>query len=214
MRKLAIFDVCGTLYTVNTTFDFIRFYHRKKKNYFRWILVSLFQSKFGKLFNKFFGFSLRKHIILSLRNETKLDVGAISKIYVRDELPRKECKLAFDFMKYCKLDSSIDEVFLMSASIDPVISSVAQELNVSYGCSELEIKDGRYTGNLAKDLKGDKINLIKDSDVVFFASDNHDDFDLGLISRRYVIFTKKKNYNYWMKRIEGIKHEGITIEVI
>lgn len=214
MRKISVFDVCGTLYTVNTTFDFIQFYHKSRSNYFRWFLVKLLQSKIGKLFNKIFGFSIRRYIIFSLRGELAFDVGYIAQIYVSSELSKRQCSLAFDYLNYCKSDSNVEDVFLISASIEPVIQKVAQELNVSYLCSKLELKDGKYTGKLTTDLKGNKTKFIKDAEVVFFASDNHDDFDLGLIASRYVIFTKRKNYSYWKEKIEGVEHEGINIEFV
>ena len=213
MRKLYIFDVCGTLYNVNTTFHFIREYHRNKHNFFKYVYVLFLSSIFGKLLNKFFRISVRTLIIRSLKNESVLEVDRYSHIFVCSYLQNKKNGYVFALFDTCVKNDAFNTL-LASASIQPVVHAIASFYGVNYLATSLEIESGLYTGIVKHDLKGRKHEMIDDLDIDLMVSDNRDDFDLGIRAKRYIIITKQKNVCFWRTKIQNVNMGRIHIEII
>ncbi|MDR9826045.1 haloacid dehalogenase-like hydrolase, partial [Vibrio sp. FNV 38] len=174
------FDVCGTLFSVNTTFDFICYYHRYNRNYTYFLLCKLLQSFIGKVAHKLFGFSMRKVFFSTIRFEKKHDLENVADLYCRTQLQGSKIDIVFDsFLD--KLESNEYNVVLVSASIDPVINSLAEIYNVKCFSSMLEYDfNEEFTGKLKFDLKGNKDQILLNSkgfDSAFY-SDNNDDVKL------------------------------------
>ena len=68
---MRVFDVCGTLYNSNTTFDFILEYHRYRNNKVRSLYLMILLSFPCKVLNKLKLFSIRKRMIATLKGEEK-----------------------------------------------------------------------------------------------------------------------------------------------
>ena len=49
-KGIVVFDLCGTLYRSNTTYDFIEYFHKKKRHFIKWFLVFILMSLVGKIF--------------------------------------------------------------------------------------------------------------------------------------------------------------------
>lgn len=203
MRKTVIFDVCGTLFYSNTTFDFIKYYHQHQNNLFRTIYVKCLTGIIGKILHRYFKISIRKLIISTLKKEDVKKVDSIADDFVHGYLQSKIIFPVFD--KFIVLKERYD-VILVSASIDPVIRKIAQLYNVKFICSSLERYDDYYTGIIAEDLKANKHNHIKS--VFAFYSDNLDDLPCSFMVEQYYFIRHKMSDRY--KKIKYSK----SMEVI
>lgn len=206
-----VFDVCGTLYFSNTTFDFICYYHKKNRYYFRYLYTSLLTSNFGKLMSRMSLISIRKLIIKTISGEDKEKLDFYSTTFVDEVLEYNKNLIAFKIFHEYK-ETSPEEIVLLSASIDLVIEKIARAYGVTYDSSRLAYKNNICLGYLEKDMKGNKHNnYTVDSNLTLVVTDNHDDIELCKISQKCVIFSKPKHRNYWEK---NLKHPDLEINIV
>lgn len=103
------------------------------------------------------------------------------------------------------LESTSGELVLASASLEPVVSALAQHLEGRYVSSRLEVHDGVCTGRYAQDITGLKIgelqNLIGNLDLVSCTviSDNLSDRNLlEGAGRAYVVLHRPHHRSRWV----------------
>lgn len=191
MNKIVMFDVCGTLFYSNTTFDFIKYYHKKQSNFFRFIYVSLLTGLLGKILHRYFKVSIRQLIISTLNKEIVANVEAVAESFVASYLKYKVIPSVFN--KFVSLKENSD-VYLISASIDPVVKKIADFYNVKYICSTLARNGDNYIGKIEKDLKGNKCGYM--SKEVIFYSDNLDDLSCSFLVDKYYFIRHKMSDRY------------------
>lgn len=204
---MIISDVCNTLFYANTTFDFILFILKKEDKPSQARTLKQFSRKWSLWFivdnisNRLFGFDFAKSFALSkLKGYTREELIKYAVIYFEEELNQKKIKPVFERIK----DIGDAELFLASASIDPVVEVIAKKLNaIGYISSKLQYDDrGLCTGKIEYEMKGKKSFHLKDkintwSNVTVF-SDNHSDRDLmNAASQKIAIsYTAKSDY-FW-----------------
>ncbi|EBT7321616.1 hypothetical protein CPU91_21805, partial [Salmonella enterica] len=129
--KIAIVDVCDTLYSSNTTFDFLdniasteieKKLLSLRKN--KWLM--LLNSIFFKLFNMDFYRRLCVYIILSGKEVN--DIKLKSEFFVDNVLCGKKIFQSHEIIESLKKEYQIS---LCSASIEPVVEVIARRLNCS-----------------------------------------------------------------------------------
>ena len=190
---MRVFDVCGTLYNSNTTFDFIIEYHRYRNNKVRSFYLMILLSFPCKVLNKLKLFSIRKRMIATLKGEEKKHLATYSEKFVTHVLSSKEKKVPMEL-----LSSDKDSSLLISASIDPVISAIAEHLNVRAYSSLLEFDaHNKCTGRLSYDLKGVKSEKIDTSNIDLVATDNMTDIDIIKHSKIAYIIVNNNNKQKW-----------------
>ncbi|PSU96066.1 hypothetical protein C0W80_18325 [Photobacterium leiognathi subsp. mandapamensis] len=196
--NVVIYDVCGTLYNSNTTFDFCKWRCKGKL----WSLtLSMCNLKLFKIVNKIaenlFNIHLSRRLhLLSLKGVNKKILYEEASSFVDYFLKDKSITPIYNMI--LKDISDGNKVLLISASIDPVISAIAKSLNVEYISSSLEYIDDICSGNIDKDLLGskDKLNIININKVV---TDNTSDYELCKKSKYSVIVMNEKNKRFWSK---------------
>ncbi|MDK9362297.1 HAD family hydrolase [Lelliottia wanjuensis] len=192
---MRVFDVCGTLYASNTTFDFIIEYHKFHRNRLRFVWTQILLSLPFKILNRMKLVSIRRNMIHSLKGESKHELFTFSQFFVDRYLGNKRKQETMQLLLNDPLNS-----ILMSASIDPVVIAISHQLNVKAYSSVLEYNDeGICTGKLDVDLKGIKSNQIAQSNLELVATDNMSDIDLIKNSTLSYIITNKSNKNVWLK---------------
>ncbi|CAM4161364.1 MULTISPECIES: haloacid dehalogenase-like hydrolase [Lelliottia] len=192
---MRVFDVCGTLYASNTTFDFIIEYHKYHRNRLKFFWTQILLSLPFKILNRMKFLSIRRNMIYSLKGESKHELFDFSQIFVDRYLGNKRKQETMQLL----LNDPLNSV-LMSASIDPVIIAISNHLNVKAYSSVLEYNDeGMCTGKLDVDLKGIKSNQIAESNLELVATDNMSDIDLIKNSTLSYIITNKNNKNGWLR---------------
>lgn len=191
---MRVFDVCGTLYASNTTFDFIIEYHKYHRNRLKFFWTQILLSLPFKILNRMKFLSIRRNMIYSLKGESKHELFDFSQIFVDRYLGNKRKQETMQLL----LNDPLNSV-LMSASIDPVIIAISNHLNVKAYSSVLEYNDeGMCTGKLDVDLKGIKSNQIAESNLELVATDNMSDIDLIKNSTLSYIIINKNNKNGWL----------------
>lgn len=205
-----IYDVCGTLYESNTTFDFCKW---RCKNIYWLIMMRLSSCILGKLVNKFFceflGFELSRYIHLKSLSNTPKDILYRDAAIFVNEFLKDRC-----IISVCDLlnndISNNNNVILVSASIDPIIYAISKKFgNVPYVSSTLDYNsDDCCTGKLFTDLLGVKedLNFI---DIKKVVTDNISDFSLCRYAEKSVIIINDKNKKFWVEnKLKGmIFHE-------
>lgn len=216
--KIAVFDICGTLYNSNTTFDFLLFYF-KRNNRIKFFLFKLCLSKFIKVFWKILSLCgkqkiIRNFLIGFIKNEpvSKLDTEAT--LFVESYL---------ELRKIAKVESLLNEkksksykIIFASASIEPVVKAIAKKYKVDKAFyTELEKSHNLFTGKIKYDIEGRKHMSIetfkKDNKVeeIIFFTDNKEDIQLILNSNHSNVVSKSKNLSYWQTKVGSRKHIDI-----
>ena len=199
-------DICGTLYKVNTSYSFLAYYFRRnnriKGAYFQ-LLLSLPAKVVWKLGGAVMDMEwLRKHLLGLLKGEREEVVALEAKAFVREVLPKFKNQAAWE-----KIDQDIP-LILVSATISPLAKAIAVEMGAeAYFATEMEVKDGIYTGRIASDVRGEKLALLSDSSYASYLSqscfmtDNVEDLPLVKSVKEAIIITKsQRNQQFWAEQ--------------
>lgn len=193
----AVFDICGTLYDSNTTFDFCIWRSRRWTRF----LLHLLRSKLIAVLNRvsllYFNkeaIPVRHLFIKTLKDTPKSILSQQAKEFVNTFLiERKQEAIIALLQKFQK-----DDIILVSATLDCIAFHIAQYFGISHFFSSTLCYDKRQIcqGILEIDLLGNKHSLFEQID--FIATDNLDDFLLCQKAQESVIVTKKKNKRFWL----------------
>lgn len=199
MSKIIIFDVCWTLYSSNTTFDYIRYVLRQK-------------SKLRYLCSKILDLNLVKLPLVLLGRIISKDIYRAIYIYLLKGFDKDTLyKLSYDFydifLEKHRIDHSHlllerfqkEDIILCSASLNVIIDVVKERLNLS-ACfsSELAFKGNKCLGFLKQDLFLTKKNLFPDKPY-WVITDNKTDLDLVKHAENYSVISNRKNLGFWNK---------------
>lgn len=208
MKKIVI-DVCWTLYRSNTTFDFIRFVKRNASTIERFILVIL-------------DTTIVKFILILIGRLTKRDVYRFLYIYqlkgysydvlnryadsfYNECLQYREIAYAHDFLNEKSAEKDV-AIFLCSASLDILVSTIAKRLDVQHWyASELKFNNEVCTGKLGCDLLSTKDKLFTER-LFWVMTDNKSDLELLHKAENYTILSSRKNLPFWEKQQLDVAH--------
>lgn len=212
--RIVLFDICGTLYKSNTTYDFLKFYFRRKNGLKGFLLAVLLSRSFNAIWLIIHlllpSWDIRAFLISFIKGEPVSEVEPAARQFVNEFLRQRERSVMARLKEYKEGD--VDTIVLCSSSIEPVVRAIASDLNVEvYGCSRLEVESGAYTGRLAFDLQGKKhewvdrsFNLANFSEVICF-SDNLEDLPLMVRADKRFVVAKEKRKEYWKKHIKDVE---------
>lgn len=199
MKRLIIYDICGTLYNVNTTFSFLK--NKKLYSYnYDFILFKAINKISYKLFNYDF---LR---ILKLRKLKGLKRNKLEKLandYVKNYLSKNRIKYTHNKLEEHKRNKN-DDIIIISASLDFIVEEIAKQLNINkYFSTQLEYKDKICQGKIKRDLLGKKVRILKEFineyDYIIVYTDSKSDFNLVKNVDESYIISKEKDINFWQK---------------
>jgi len=204
---LHVFDVCGTLYTSNTTYDFYKFYF-KRNNRKKYILFKLCFSLPAKIVWKIMSIlhlsrHIRSFLIGFIKNESVDLVFLEAENFVKINLSKNKIPKSFSLLnKAISEDSS--NVYLVSASIFPIINAISKEnKNIPFFATELQIKDNHYTGKIIEDLERIKLKTLKSEGLInpntelYVYTDSLNDSDLVNVSHKAYIVCGLNEQNKW-----------------
>lgn len=219
-KETHIFDICGTLYKSNTTYDFLKFY-LKNHNTLKYLLfISLFSLPAKVVWKLFYFFKkdklIRAIFINFFKNEPVNKIEQSAVLFVEKILPGKKIEQVHRLLEKSRAKSNA-EIWLVSASVTPVVKAIASKLNVkNFLASELEIKKGTFTGQILRDLESRKDIILDERSV--FNNDVHSYTDSRkdeLLVKRSVaayIVCKKEQMGYWRNVVEKSETEVNFIE--
>jgi len=205
--KIAVFDVCGTLYDSNTTFDFLDDYFSKDKKYrlFRKFSKSLVAKVLNYPFYKFFYYDIIRIIATGfLKNIPKETVDSAMNEFVFEKLESKIKNDIYTLLtEYKKKGFTI---ILMSGSYSSIIKNVNQYFQTDgYFASELEVLNDKYTGKFMSDQLFNKkevlLEMYPNITELIVLSDNLTDYELMKeADYGYAICKKPKQVAFWKSK--------------
>lgn len=206
--KVVIFDVCGTLYRSNTTYDFLMYYFKNRNTlkYYKVLFCASFPIKAFLVIFKILGLKhdLRKFLINLLKGEGQEKVEAQAIYFAQNILANKKLTTIHNFLIIAQKEGK--KVYLASASIDPVVKAIAIELNIAqFISSTLEVDTQKqYTGRIIRDSKGLKKEILLLEGLQFGKSatvftDNRDDLSLIQSCSKAFVVSNKKSVSFWYK---------------
>jgi len=206
---VVVFDLCGTIYDSNTTFDFLDYHFRNHHNYQRYRKISrLFATRAAnKLSTRILNYDfIRKWGVSFFKGISKADLLESFHNFYAEVLSAKEIHITKTLLEQAKIANA--RIVLMSASLDIIVDELASKLDIkeSYA-TQLTLANDRYTGQIAGDLLGTKHRLIKmlnagDKKVIFI-SDNLSDANVIRHVNEFYAVSPAKNLEFW-KRIKGV----------
>jgi HAD superfamily phosphoserine phosphatase-like hydrolase len=204
----AVFDVCDTLFSANTTMDFLRFHGQRSgdaklsRALKRWTARPSPAFYAGALAFRLLHRDIgRTRVIAALRGSPRGELERAARDYVQDCLAARSVQPVHDRLRQHLARG--DRVILASSSLDLVIAPVAKSLGVeTWIASELGFRDGRCTGRLVHDLTGRKsqaiAGMLDASEAIHVYTDNRSDRDLlKLADRRTVILPGGSRRGRW-----------------
>lgn len=210
MKKVAIFDCCGTITKTNNTFHFINFVTKDsliKRVLFRFI-VALNVLNLSRLSRTDF---TRTLAIGLLRGYSTGEIHQKTEKYV-ELIKQKKLFNSQVISLIQKEKNEKDAVLLISASINPPIEELARTLDIGeYFASQLEIKNNKYTGKLKYDLLNNKGAVTKDlKNLDFknssFYSDNFEDLEvMQKFGSSYPVVPSPQAEAKWKRRLKNKK---------
>ncbi|WNM20230.1 HAD-IB family phosphatase [Flavobacterium capsici] len=213
-NEIALFDVCGTLYHSNTTYDFISFFLKRnaRLRYYKYLILK------SVLFKPFWKLSIimkgnnhfNRRVFLSfLKNYNVNFVEKEADVFVKEILNLKINQVIHDELKLHLQKKH--KIFLISASIDSVVGAIARNLKVDgFYATKLGITNGVYNGKLEFDMEGQKKAFFEKNfrnyqdNYVYFYSDNKEDINLLLqVNEPIVVCFEKDKKKYWNSHINS-----------
>lgn len=206
--KYWVSDVCDTLVAENTTRGLLR-WHFGRTCKWRAVLLTLLTARYAPpriasiVLEKLHKKSVVQYLMISLlRGVEYTSLEASAKEYARWLLSHKAVTPVIQ-----QLEKAISErrLILASASLEPVVKALAEQLGARYVASTLEIRNGLITGRYREDITGQKLEVldrrlgIKWRDGGYFAmSDNLTDRRLlARAARAFVILHNPCHRRLW-----------------
>ncbi|HDX8357005.1 TPA: hypothetical protein RQN15_000738 [Aeromonas hydrophila] len=205
-KKIIIFDVCGTLYESNTTFDFIKFFRGNSFyiKFLSWIPIKLFLVALGKSVS----LDIYRYLfIYSLKGIERATLIEAANDFYEHVLQYKKIDTTHLLLERSKQQSGVD-VLYCSASLDIIIQVISERLGGRYLASSLSFSpDGICSGFLSNDLLGKKDVSFKDMDIELTVTDNISDLALLKMSKNSFVLSKQKHISFWEKN-------GFTVDLV
>ncbi|MBX3166758.1 MAG: haloacid dehalogenase-like hydrolase [Candidatus Eremiobacteraeota bacterium] len=206
--KLLVFDVCGTLFSEDTTIGLLErclALHAPRRH----LLFRLLSNRYSpfnlllRVLEKASSHHIYKHLAIRLlAGISEEQMAGAAQSYLEYLLEHRVHQPVFDeFLEARQSGRTI----LVSASLDPIIRALADFYKIEYLASQLESHAGRFTGRLLLDLTGRKLEALTDylgSPTALAEShcytDNFSDLEFARqFKHRTIILLSPRHRNRW-----------------
>ena len=205
--SVAVFDVDGTLYSINTLYDFLERFHAARSRCW-WAFFRSARTLPGKLFWALVtrvtpGELLRRLAFRSLRGVDETSLDAACRAYIRDVLPAHAVEEVVALLRECRELGYT--VLIVSGSIAPLVREISQALDADgWLAADPVTVDHRFTGAIAGDARGRKLAVVEQAypeiaDLVV-VTDNREDLPLIRRADRAWVVSRSKNLTWWRSR--------------
>lgn len=206
--KTVIFDICGTIYKSNTTFDFLKWKFGRVRS-FR-IYSRLYHSFVWRCLNRcskmFVHLDLTRMVaVYYLKGYSKQQlIKDVSQFYCND-LSKKINEEVLDLMSSYKMRGNY-RIVIASATLDIIANYISNRIGVKeWYATSLCYNQNVCTGKYENDLLGNKASLfLNNDDIELVVTDDISDVHLLQLSRNCVIVTYPKTENKWCKILSRI----------
>lgn len=188
-KKLAVFDLDGTMTSKDTMLEFIRYAKGKDKlfNALFWLSPLLVLNKLG-----LYSSEKAKVKLLSrtLKGDKLSDLQKKAESFTRDIMPGILRPKALEQLQFHR--SKGHEVVVITASLDLWVEPWLKRQNLPHYCTKTDVKDGVLTGELASpNVNGaEKLRLLKENydlpsyDMIFVYGDSGGDKPMMSVGTR------------------------------
>ncbi len=201
---MAVFDLCDTLCTRNTTVDFLQTLgktdRRVANSVRRWTGPGIL-FLVGALFHRLGRDFARERMVASLAGWDSDELGKAAGAYARNLLAAHANEAVIERLRTHQANG--DRVAIMSSSIAPVVEAVGRVLGVeAYGSTLETDPKNRLTGRISADLTGRKAELAASlrggGETLFVYTDNRTDRGLlAIADTRVVILPAGRDHSRW-----------------
>jgi HAD superfamily phosphoserine phosphatase-like hydrolase len=207
---IAVFDLCGTLYDSNTTFDFLDFYFHANSQYQR--ERNVMRTAPFRALNRLSRYLTKREIIREklirflhdIPRRTLLEAAAQ---FAKSELENKRIDKVHELLDRYRAEKT--KTILMSASLDFIVEEIAKMLSFdNFHATSLEYVNGVCTGRIKYDLLFHKAEIFfktyginEPFDVI--TNDRYDSDLVGKAGKAYIIADGRAN-NYWRNRFSQV----------
>ena len=212
-NRFCVVDVCGTLFSADTTLGLVRAHVLRTGNPFKRFFLWAISAKYSPLYLVFVLIEkiTRRHIfkhaiVFFLRGATKRDLELTSESYLDHLLTHKSQASVWSRLKLCEGETLV----LASASVSPFVATLAARLKCQYVASQLELDSGKYTGRLLVDITGCKIQSLASiidagslADISTVISDNLTDKSLLRCADNPVVVLNRSKDRFRWKGLEA-----------
>jgi phosphoserine phosphatase len=193
MSSLCVFDICGTLFDIDTTRSFVKFAHAKLGLPDRTIVLTdwLYRTKANAVIHRLTAKDVARSLLIgSLAGRPIEELDRVADDFVSQFLPAYKIEKTFLLLDLVR---QTDRVEFCSATLSPVAGALSRALGIRVISSELQVVNGICTGRLAKDLLGKKHEIYNGKSVKLVVTDNTSDIELVRRSERSLIISPRRS---------------------
>jgi len=206
--KLAIFDICGTLYFDNTTYSYLRWLSNEGiiKNNKKIMDAPFFLRGLNALSSSLFQKDYYRDLQIKQLEGLPRNIIEHSATEFVEKMDANRISITNHLLEDYK--SKGYTIVIASATIAPIANSIANKLGVDYFSSEIEFIDNYCTGRLSRDLLYSKkkilLNLIDAAETTIVVTDNFTDLELILSSDHcHLVVRGDKDIKRWEKQLKN-----------
>lgn len=218
--KIAIIDICGTLFDSNTTFDFLDYYiPTKKYRIFRRISKLFIWRIFNKALREIFAIDITRIIALkSLQGYSKSQLIVAAEQFYNNVLVYKLIQPVREVVESLRLEGY--DLILVSATLDCIAIVIAKKWNIeSFYSSRLSYdKSLICRGVLRDDLLGAKTEHLRRFNIYppfgVTLTDDFSDIKLLKSSEKCFVVSDKCKADVWIKYLKkkGVHNYQLIIK--
>lgn len=210
-QKLAVFDVCGTLFRSNTSYDFLSFLHQDKP--LAQVLLFLKDGLPIRALNRFsiqlFSVDLLRALLtfFLLRRAQRPQLEKAAHQFVTQYLPTRQVPETHQLLE--DLRNQGYRIILLSASYSFIVTEIATTLSIQeYFASTLGYRYDKCTGVFHEDLLFKKASFFADRfpdshSQLVVVTDNKTDLPLLQQADRAIIICCKKDRSFWCRHLKN-----------
>lgn len=217
--KVCVFDIDGTLYNANSTFDFLEYIFSENKMYqlYSSLYHSLIWRAANRILRRSVGIDLTRRLALNfLKGLTKTELTSKANDYYKYRLSSMRIEELERLLSQYVADNGC-RVIILSATLDFLAEIIANNLGIKeFYSSSLLFKDDVCQGEISNDLLGDKLPILKSiglNEIDFFATDDFTDIPVLEVARKKVIVVYKKYSKKWNKIIAKRNWVATTVVI-
>ncbi len=207
-ERIHVFDICGTLYNSNTTFDFLEYFFKTNKSYcfYNKIRKSFLWCAINHILRKCCHKDMTRMIALHyLRGYSREELLAAAQVFYKSFLVNHQNNAVLDQLHYLQ-HMPEEKIVIVSATLDFIAEVIAEQLSCTvWYSSKLQYQSGICQGFLICDLLENKVEKIFNDTQIRIESVYTDDIsDVALlnIAQTQNVIVYPKTRNKWEKVIE------------
>ena len=217
-ERFCVVVICVTLFSEYTTVGLVRSHIFRTGRPHQRLILCLLSWRCSPTYCFFLVFEevSRKHIlklfVLRFLNGVKVEsLEQSANEYLQYLLSKKKQDLVWARLKECKGETFV----LASASVEPFVSVLGSKLSMQYVATQMECKEGTYSGRLLHDATARKLGFLSSqiqgfspSLIATVITDNLSDRDLLCIADKpVVVLNRSKDRLRW----KGLEAEYLEV---